>query len=172
MSLLQIYSPRVRILLVIAFLAIFVFSFMRSFPNGSLVKTMWFIAFPIVMTLMVILIVRQTWKDFPEGAGATSERTISVHAPSESVIPEVKRAVEQCGWHLTEADPSKGHFKCKIGRNLRAFNGHIFTIDVKRLSDSESSINVRCETYRQIVDYGSNNMRIDQFNKALNALLH
>jgi hypothetical protein len=112
-------------------------------------------------------------KEFPKGAAAADEKTISAHVPFDKACRAASKAIIHCGWKLTEINLEKGHFNGKIGRSINTLHGQLITIDVAKLDENSSNIHVRCEAYNQLLDYGKNKEMIDKFKAELqNQIMH
>ena len=124
------------------------------------------------IVLFVVGVPLLTWrvrKSFPAGGiGQTAEKIIAVPYPFERVSQAVIATVADCGWKLTQANSEVGHFKAKIGRSFMTAYGQVVTIDVMRVNESSSNIDITCSALYQLMGAnGQNNEMIDTFKNWL-----
>ncbi len=161
------YSKRVVALLIIFSAGLFGLGFLRD----SMGKNVYFLGLIALVVVVGALVVRQSLQNMPEGTGVTSEKSIHVHATPSQLCEVIPRLVEKCGWRLMEVDSERGYFKSRIGRNFWTLYGQIFRINVSKMNEDSSKLDISCEAYRQIVDYGRNDKMIANFQRELSNLL-
>jgi len=111
------------------------------------------IGYPRVVAIMVILIVRQSWKEFPSEAAATSERSISLPVTFSLVCENVPQAVKNYDWKMMLADESHGHFQARIGMNLKTW-GQVMQVDLTMADGKSTDISVKCVAHHILWDRG------------------
>lgn len=138
--------------------------------SGILGKFAYLIFYTGGIAVLFVLIVRQSYKDFPNQAAATSERSVVVHSSFKQVCEMVPQAVKNCSWKLLQADEDKGHFTAKIGMSRKTW-WQIMYINLRQVNQEETNVDVRCVAPHVLWDRGQNNKMIDKFGSALERLL-
>jgi hypothetical protein len=164
LSVWQVYQNKWNIILLASFFALY---YLLNWLRPIIGIRMYFMAFGTLLIAYVGLVFWQVRKIFPLGGiGSTTQKTISVPYPYEHVCKATIEAVKDCGWKVTEANPD-GNLKGRIGRSINTLYGQLFTIDVKKVDESSTKIDITCSALYQLMDFGQNNEMIDKFRNWL-----
>ena len=166
LSLSTIISKRATLLVLIAVVFISVAPLLTRFG-----KEAYALFFAGGILILFVLIVRQSYKDFPSSAAATSERSFSTSSSLVSVCAAIPQAVKSCNWNLVRADKVEGHFTAKIGMSRKTWY-QIMEITVRKMNGDETTIDVRCEAPHILWDRGQNDRMIDKFHETLKKRLN
>ena len=128
------------------------------------------IGYPTTLALLIILGIRQQWKDLPPEAQATTQRTMLVPASLGLVCEMVPKAMQNCGWKKKLVDERNGHFEAKIGISRKTYS-QIFQVDLTKADEKNTNVSVKCVACHLILDRGQNDKMIRKFSTELERLL-